>query len=219
MRSLTGSVTCLHPPRQLVRKLPTLFGLSADVRALTTCLTTRATLFAFFEPGRPAHVVISHEPRSRYERFCRYAALSGLISITLPLVTSELLIRGRPPTETMPNVLKGVDSAVCATTAVLVLQRHVTSVAAERLQIRRRYQIETAKWRGVALTAITRPVFWLETLVVLLHLPPYCTFVFSASVSGNIVLYRAETLECAFALLRIYLFWPLLEQVSPQYRV
>lgn len=47
----------------------------------------------------------------------------------------------------------------------------------------------------------------LEWLIILPHLPPYCTFEFGATSMGNDVVYRGETLMCLLNSLRLYLLW------------
>jgi len=54
---------------------------------------------------------------------------------------------------------------------------------------------------------LKRPSFWIEVVLCLAHVPPFVTGEVANEAIGNIVVYRYETIGCAFAILRLYLCW------------
>jgi len=140
-------------------------------------------------------------------RHCRiYKALAALSGTTAACLQHELVMRGYPPQEMLVNVCKGLNLALSAILVALIYREHWLNEIFERIRLHLRLLVPLDLNINLALI-LSKPIFWIESFVCFVHLPPWISFEVGVINWSNFVLYRAETIFMLWNTLRVYLFW------------
>ena len=121
-------------------------------------------------------------------------------------VQHELLVRGFPPQHVLVDICKGLNLLSAVILVALIYRAQHLNEIFERIRLHLRLLLPL-NLSVRASIILSKPVFWVESVVCFLHLPPFVTFECGVMNWNNFVLYRAETIFMLWNTLRIYLFW------------
>lgn len=136
-------------------------------------------------------------------RHLEYQSISRVRSADSAFSDSGYVVQGVRADSDIVNAWKLCNS-VFTLAAVLCVYRYF--VLRELFQ-----RIEDHLNRGLVMsttvrltTILSKPMFWLELIVMAVHLPPYTSFLWLTDNMGAPHMYRGETVMCLINTLRVY---------------
>jgi len=136
----------------------------------------------------------------------------AMISLALEVSQAVRIFQGALFDSVEINTLKGIDSFVCVLCLAAVYMTHTHSVHAESIDSHVTSGNPLKLFVGPR-DVFARPSFWLEVLVLGMHLPPTCTFEMRIDFMPNLVMYRGETLMSLIGSMKQYTFMPIFREL------
>jgi hypothetical protein len=134
------------------------------------------------------------------------AACFATIGLILAIYQNEYILGGGMPSDAQVNLAKLANSFCTLISISALFWIYSLSVRLHRITRHCRNLLPlltSTTWLEVLLD----PYFWLETVTIGIHCPPYVTYEFVTYSIDNIIMYRAETLGALVNSLRVYLIF------------
>jgi hypothetical protein len=140
-------------------------------------------------------------------RIALVSAMFACAGAACAIAQNELLMAGFMPGEKIIDAFKIANSACSMLSAFTVFALYSKHISFVRLQLHLETgeQDSDASFSADLRQVSEQPLFWLELLLCLIHLPPYCTFELSTKQMDNVIVYRAEGVFAVVNTLRVYL--------------
>ena len=140
------------------------------------------------------------------KRYRLAAAMCGFCGTTAACVQHELVLRGWAPLSPTVNIVKFVSTCFSCVLIGLLYRLYHLDVLFERIGLHLRLLVPLnvniqPQW------VIRQRTFWVEAIILFVHLPPFITFEYGTLNWNNFILYRAETIFAVWNSVRFYLFW------------
>jgi hypothetical protein len=143
-----------------------------------------------------------------------FAVLFGLTGSVMAIFQNELVYKEYDPRGVEMDMLKAFNSILTLACLVCIYLNYHLKIYVFRLN--RHCRTLTPLDRAPVLpdVLLRQPVFWLEILFCGCHCPPFYTSEVSTETYENLVVYRIETLAALINMLRIYLLWKYLRDLT-----